>query len=151
MARNLFSFSFLSQLRLINFLVSPYYLSSWNTKKPFTSSERLVLLHFFSKDKEKTNSRGSAMHRRAYYRDIATDCSRQTLSLYLSRSLSICLCLPINVSRCPMYTSRLIRRANVSSELTTWHWAKARANRDCRSEAHVGRWNADKKQWAHYD
>lgn len=70
----------------------------------------------------------------------STNCCHRSLSLYLPVSVS-----PIS---CPVHTSYLIRRANVSLDLTVWHWAKARANHDYRSEASASRWNADKKQRA---
>ena len=74
---------------------------------------------------------------KAYYRDI--DRLLPFKFLYLSLTVSVSLVL------CSVHTSCLIHRANVSLDLTAWHWAKARTNHDYRSEASTSRWNADKK------
>lgn len=59
-----------------------------------------------------------------------------TLTYHRHRNFSLYLL----VSPRPMHTSWLIRRANVSLDLTAWHWAKRRTNHDYRSEANAGRW-----------
>lgn len=55
-----------------------------------------------------------------YY--IATSTATEVFFCF---SLSLFVCPSMSAVRSSMYTSRLIRRANVSSELTAWHWAKA--------------------------